>query len=241
MGIKIVKIRSKENILKNIEIKRIKHINYAEGIFKILNERLLTYEEYRKLNDKEKEKLTNEGFVIGQHSLQTLQEWIENDKNYIITAELRSGEDKEIIGFTLILGTEDIQDLVRTYAKQIIFEKETYKNIISKKDFLYLIQICVAKNFSNLKIGTKILDESFKLTNKAIVSFVIKSPIQNKASLYFHLKNGFRYLGDYLGDYGDFKNYNSTGLIYMQKYPPIMNSNILNLIEYINKEKRENE
>jgi len=242
MGIKIVKKRLKESNLKNLEIKRIQNIKYAKDILKVLNERLLTYEKYKKLKPKEIEKLSNEGFVIGQHTLPTLEEWIKNDKNYIIIAELKSEKVKEILGFILILGTEDIQELVKGYGKEVIFEKPTYKNIIfNEKDFLYLIQICVAKNFSHTGIGTKILNEGFKITNKPIISFIIKTPIQNRASLYFHLKNGFKYLGDYLGDYGNFENYSSIGLIYMKNNNPKTKNDILNLIEYINKEKIERE
>lgn len=229
------KNRIKNKDLKDIEIKRVRNKEYGKRIFKILNERLLTKKDIKKLNKDQKEKLEEMGFVIGEHSLQDLEGWIANVENHIIIAEKNNSKNGKIMGFCLLLGTEEIKQKVRKYGKDVIFEKPEYKNTIFKEDLLYLIQIGVAKKFSNLGVGSRILNEVFKMTNKPIVSFVVKSPIKNKASLYFHLRNKFDYFGDYIGEYGNFEEYRSIGLLYKPNNPLRKRKTVLDLMEFIYK------
>ncbi|TFF99733.1 MAG: hypothetical protein EU541_04170 [Promethearchaeota archaeon] len=207
-------------------------INFAKPILNIIQQRLLKPGDLKILSEETYETYENEGFVIGDHSLEQVKEWIQNKKNIIVIAR-ESNKPSNVIGYSVILRTEEIKTEVRKYGEEVIFEDQKYKDLVFNEDFSYLIQIGVDKKNSNQGIGSKMLKEVFELVGTPIISFVIKTPIRNQVSLYVHLKNGFQYFGDYTGDYDSFEFYRSIGLIYMPGNSIKPRKEVEDLMDYI--------
>ena len=186
-----------------------------------------------------KKEYSKNGFVIGDHNLSTIKNWIGNRLNYILVAEDLEKEGNPIRGYIFVLSTEDIIKKVQQYCKETVFEDNYYKDIIDNGNFKYLIQVAVSKGYQSRGIGTTMFDKLFKEVTDPIISYVIKSPILNEISLYTHLKLGFAYMGTYIGKYKEvrgkeFENYQSFGLIYVKsKTPRKERHDILKLIDDI--------
>ena len=87
-------------------------------------------------------------------------------------------------------------------------------HLFKSKKFSYLIQIGLKSQFQGRNVGSLLLETAYENINLPIISFVMTSPITNFPSLYFHLKNGFLYKGDYFGGYAGFPNYISACFIH---------------------------
>jgi ribosomal protein S18 acetylase RimI-like enzyme len=200
---------------ENIEYTIVHESILAAPIFDIVQQRLLTPARLKSLSKTEFNDLKNEGFVIGDHSIEQIEEWIMDEKNLILIAKEQSPKKPiNVIGYTFILASDDIKQRVRGYGEDVAFETQEYENLLFKKDFVYLIQLAVSRNYENRGIGSKMLQNIYERVELPIISFIMKSPIPNEPSLYVHLKNGFDYFGDYLGEYNSFENYRSIGLVH---------------------------
>ena len=204
---------------KNILIERTTNPKDASKLYNILQSLLLTPDNYRNQKKSKLEKLSKEGYIIGNHSEVDLEEMIQTPKNYIFVAKDKQIESivGNIIAYSLILRTDEIIKEVQHYADQVDFTSTKAKKYIGDGNFIYLIQIAIKKGYSNQGIGSKIMNFSFKKIDVPIISFVMKSPLRNEISINFHLKNGFQHFGDYFGEYDGFPNYRSAGFIHFPK------------------------
>ncbi|MBD3230660.1 MAG: GNAT family N-acetyltransferase [Candidatus Lokiarchaeota archaeon] len=194
-------------------------LTHAKDIFNIMNENLLTPEEFYKLDTSKKNYFSKNGFVIGYHTPQKIKKWIENNSNHIYVVKNIEKPENPIVGYCIILSTEDIIKKIQQYSTEMIFKDHFSYDIILSGNFKYLIQIAFLKDYKNMGLGSKLLHEIFNEIKVPLISYVIKSPILNQISLYTHLKLGFTYMGLYKGRYSEtkdteFKNYQSIGLIH---------------------------
>ncbi|MHA1672603.1 MAG: GNAT family N-acetyltransferase [Promethearchaeota archaeon] len=194
-------------------------IKDADIIYEIGQGLLFTPKMYSLSTEIERKEKENVGFVIGYHDKTVVQQWIGNSKNKIIIQYSESDFLKEnAIGYVLLLGEADIIKEVQGYAQDVNFINVKFRDSIKSGHFVYLMQIGISKFYQNKGFGSELMQYITKNTVVPIISFVIKSPLQNYPSLYTHIKNGFQYMGDYTGNYDEFEEYRSVGLIY---YPNI--------------------
>ncbi len=196
----------------NIICKRISDVKDSEKILAILKSTLLTPSDFEALSQEEKENYKKSGYVIGNQDLKTIKKWVSNKENIIIVAFINHDGKDTIVGYLLTLQTEEIQMQVQDYLKDMVnLDANLKKNL--EEPFSYLIQIAVDPDYINKGIGTKMFEELKKHLKRTVVSYVMKNPLLNEISLYAHLKSGFSHFGDYIGEYDDFKDYQSVGLM----------------------------
>lgn len=214
-------------------------LDYANDIFNIMNENLLTPEEFYAFDSSKKKQYSKNGFVIGYNNPETIKGWIKNSSNYIVVVKNIEKEENPVIGYCITLFNEEIITKIQEYSTEMVFKDDFSENIIKSGDFKYLIQIAVLKEYKNMGIGSKMFNTVFSEIQDPIISYVIKSPILNEISLYTHLKLGFTYMGNFNGRYSDtkdqeFKNYQSIALIHRKNPNPIDNRDkILKLMKEI--------
>lgn len=124
------------------------------------------------------------------------REFIKNNIEKFIVARI----DKNIVGF-LWFSTEYPKDMLK------------YTELIGSIDnCIYSEQIAVKEEFQEQHIGKelyKFLKNSYK--EKGILVFVNTAPEENRASLSFHLKLGFKVIGKfYREDFCGFENYKAN-------------------------------
>lgn len=200
---------------KVIEFKITKDPKDAIKIFEISQKLLYTPKDYDESSAEKRKEYANAGFIIGNHSLPKIKTWMKNPKNHIyVGIEKTSDSPKShIFGYAFVLGISEIVDEVQGYAENVQFEMSQAKEIINSRAFKYLIQIGIDPNYQNLGLGSKLFQYFSSNESVPLISFVIKSPLTNRPSLYTHIKNGFEYMGEYSGEYGNFEDYRSVGLI----------------------------
>ncbi len=203
-----------KNDLKQFTVFKERDTKTGSIIQKIEHSLLLTSDKFKTLNDESLELFANQGFVIGNHSIKKLENWISNKENSIYVVKSTKKEQDEIIGYALIMAEDKIIKEVQEYEKNIKFSEPEARSIIRSGSFIYLIQIAIKKEYHNQKIGSKLFQTICNEAKKPIISFVIKNPLENKPSLHIHQKNGFRLFGIYTGNYGNFSSYESYGLFY---------------------------
>ncbi|UYP44671.1 hypothetical protein NEF87_000956 [Candidatus Lokiarchaeum ossiferum] len=206
---------SKDEHIMETEFFRTHNPEDAKFIYKIGQNLLFTPKMYSTAIPEERKRYANSGFVIGNHEIQVVENWIKDKRNVIILGNYKNTPTQpNIFAYSLLLGDDKIIDQVQKYAEDISFCSEKARTVINSRDFMYLIQIGISPSYHNLGYGSQLFQAGFSSTSCPIISFVIKSPIHNYPSLYAHLKNGYEYMGDYTGKYDQFDNYRSVGLIY---------------------------
>jgi GNAT superfamily N-acetyltransferase len=198
--------------LDNKSVIRTKQSSYSYEIYEIIQELLLSPAELNENDEDTNQILSQKGFVIGDHTVEQLKSWISNSLNHIYIKQDAIRET--IIGFVLILNTNEIKKQVQKYGIDTQFIRDQTAELFKSKEFSYLIQIGVKPSHQNKGIASSIIQTAYKMISLPIISFVMISPIVNYPSLYFHIKNGFQYEGNYLGGYGGFPNYVSACLIH---------------------------
>lgn len=179
-------------------------VNYAEQIFEILNQNLINADQSNLPKMELLDKLDN-GFVIGDHGLKQIQEWIQDRKNTIVIAK----DGDKVIGYIIILANPQIKKEVQGYADHMTFSDISVKDIIDSGDFNYAIQIAIRDGYKQKGVGSRLYKLAFSLCEKPIITFVVEHPIQNKPSIEFHERIGFKQVGVYNGGFGEFKDYKS--------------------------------
>lgn len=179
----------------------------AEEILQMKEQNLLKPEGLIEISESEINQLMENGFVIGDHTDVDLLNWIEDSDARIYVA--RSSEEESILGFAIILEDDKTKEKINNYTNDMTIKNNKFMQIVKSEKFVYLIQILINKQFIGKGIGTALARYIIEKETKPIISYVIKQPIMNKASVYFHLKTGFEYVGTYNGEYGGFNDYQS--------------------------------
>lgn len=182
----------------------------AQGIFEISDQWLLTPDMIKNKVIHTDKLPKDQGFVVGKHNLKKIETWIGNDRNEIVIAT----EKENVVGFIITLGTDDIIKEVQNYAIGITFSDKETRKIIGSGNFKYLIQIAVHKDYTRRGVASKMVEKLYANCEVPIISFVVKSPVENIPSLNWHLKNSFELFGIYIGEFGKFENYQSHGLVH---------------------------
>lgn len=155
-------------------------------MLEILNKNLIPINKYQELNQ---EKTENSGFLIGSFSIEEISTRIDGKENHIIL----TAKEEEIIGYLISHNLRQIDDLM--YKCFTSFPE--INSIKDKKKILYYRQI--AKLPEKKNVGSKLVEAMFdkarEMGYEAVVCRIVHAPLQNKISIAFHEKFGFRFLG----------------------------------------------
>ena len=156
------------------------------------------------LTSKEKNLLKEHGFLRKDVPESYYFELIEDPEVDIYIAKNSSNE---IIGFaTFHLNKADIRKF-RSSVEKIDADRPESIDLLtdSEKKFIYLDQIAVDPKFHKNGIGKLIFQNAQQNFKKPIVSFIVKTPLDNVASVIWHKKVGFTKIATVKGEYKDTK------------------------------------
>ena len=173
-------------------------------IHKILLKNLIEVKDVNSLTPKEKEMLKEHGFLRKEVPESYYLGLIKDPEVDIYIAKNSSNE---IIGFaTFHLNKTDIRKF-RSSVDKIDADRPESLDLLtdSDKKFIYLDQIAVDPKFHRNGIGKLIFQNAQQNFTKPIVSFIVKTPLDNIASAKWHEKVGFTHIATVDGKYKDTK------------------------------------
>ncbi len=176
----------------------------SQGIHKILLKNLIEVKNVNSLTSKEKEMLTEHGFLRKEVPESYYLELIKNPEVDIYIAKNSSNE---IIGFaTFHLNKADIRRF-RSSVDKIDTNRPENLDLLtdSYKKFIYLDQIAVDPKLHRNGIGKLIFQTAQQNFTDPVVSFIVKTPLDNVASAKWHEKVGFAHIATVDGKYKDTK------------------------------------
>ena len=108
-----------------------------------------------------------------------------------------------IIGFVSIHKKKYNIVKVRDVIGKLTFDDERTKKLLLDEDteFAYLDQVSILPKYKRKGVGTAIFQKALEKLNKPVVAFIVEEPLMNKASIYWHERNGFKYNATSGGEY----------------------------------------
>ncbi len=139
------------------------------------------------LRNKDQSQLSKTGFLIGELTIEALEEEIKNSQDSII---LVCEKDKKIIGYLVAQIITKVEIDFHQKVKELLGE-------IPDKKILYYKQI--AKKIGEKNVGSKLLTELYRIAPEKgyshLVCKIIHQPFFNQNSIDFHQQNGFNLIG----------------------------------------------
>jgi len=174
------------------------------GIISVLKENLLPME----LLDKEKrdfylksvgkkiEDFSEKGFLVNSFSEEDLENVISDKEKHII---LVAKKNDEIVGYALTYDLEAWRERKPDWEKTVELINKTEGQMFENKKVLYFRHIVTKQFPKNKGIGAtleyKIFSAAKQKGYKEIIGEALEYPIENKASIDFHRKIGFKKIG----------------------------------------------
>ncbi len=174
------------------------------GIHKILLKNLIEVKDVKSLTPKEKSLMKEHGFLRKEVPESYYLGLIEDPEVDIYIAKNKSNE---IIGFASFhLNKSDIRKF-RSSVNKIDANRPEILDLLtgSKKKFIYLDQIAVDPKYHRNGIGKLIFQNALKNFTDPVVSFIVKTPLDNVASAKWHEIVGFSQIAKVEGNYKDTK------------------------------------
>ena len=181
-------------------IVQIAHIDDVSGIHNALKQNLIEIRDVDDISQKQKQKLEDEGFLRKEVDLEYYKKLINDPYIDIYIAKNNVGI---IIGFVSIHRKKYDIIKVRDIVGNLTFENERTKELLLNEEieFAYLDQISVLPEYKRKGIGSFIFQEALLKLDAPVVAFIVEVPIKNKASIYWHERNGFTLEAISGGDY----------------------------------------
>ena len=165
-------------------------IEDAEGILNALKQNLIDIRDVEKISTKQRKELEETGFLRNELALVQNNTLIEDNNIDIFIADDNTGR---VIGFASIhRKTYDIIK-VRDVIGNLSFESEKTKILLlnEETEFAYLDQVSILPEYKRKGVGTTIFQKALLEIKSPVVAFIVEKPIFNRASVYWHEKNGF--------------------------------------------------
>ncbi|MHA1320399.1 MAG: GNAT family N-acetyltransferase [Promethearchaeota archaeon] len=180
----------KLNLQKTNIIVQIANIDYVSGIHNALKQNLIEIRDFNKINKEQRVKLEEKGFLRKEVDENYYKNLIKNPHIDIYVAKKENGD---IIGFASI--HKNIHDVrkVRDVLGNLDTKNEKARKLLldDVKEFAYLDQISILPEYQRKGIGTIIFNKALSELETPIVAFIVEVPLKNKASIYWHERNGF--------------------------------------------------
>jgi len=201
----------KLNLQNSKIIVQIASIEDAEGILIALKQNLIEIRDVDEISQKHRKKLEDEGFLRKEVDIDYYRTLIEDPYIDIYVAKNNAGT---IIGFASIHRKKFDIIKVRDVVGNLTFENEGTKELLLNEDieFAYLDQVSILPEYKRRGVGTVIFQKALLQLDTPIVAFIVEKPIYNKASVYWHERNGFKL--EAISD-GEYKGKSFKFLIYV--------------------------
>ncbi|MFW9969343.1 MAG: GNAT family N-acetyltransferase, partial [Candidatus Odinarchaeota archaeon] len=149
---------------------------------------------------KEKQELESHGFLRKDVGIEYFKNLIKDINTQIYVAKDNNGN---VIGFASIHKKKFDIINVRDVIGNLLFENDEIKELLlnTNTEFAYLDQISIMPEFKRRGIANAIFQKVLVDIDTPIVAFIVEEPIFNKASIYWHDKNGFKFSGISVGEY----------------------------------------
>lgn len=172
----------------------------AEGIYKALKSNLVEIKDVDSLSEDQIRDLEQKGFLRKEVDIQYYRKLIKDRKTDIYIAK---SKDWGILGFASIHKEQvNIYEL-RCTLETLDIKNPDYKDLLvnEKTKFIYLDQISVLNEYKRIGIASKLMKAILKDNLEPIVAFIVKKPLNNKASALWHEYNSFELIGTADGRY----------------------------------------
>ena len=201
----------KLNLQKSNIIVQIANIDDVSGIHNALKQNLIEIRDFNKITKEQRVVLEEKGFLRKEVDKNYYNNLIKNPHIDIYVAKKKNGD---IIGFASI--HKNIGDVrkVRDVLGNLDAKNEKARELLldDVKEFAYLDQISILPEYQRKGIGTIIFNKALSELKTPIVAFIVEVPLKNKASIYWHERNGF--ILEAVSD-GDYKGKSFKFLIYI--------------------------
>ena len=198
---------------KELEIKvQIASLRDSSGILNALKQNLIEIRDFNEITNEQRKELEDRGFLRKEVDEDFFIQLIQNVNNKVYVAKNKRGD---VIGFATIYNNENnIKTIRKTLQNLHIKNKEILDLLLNeKRKFAYLDQISILPEFKRKGVGIAILEKALTEINIPLVSFIVKIPLMNKASVFWHENIGFELVGN--GD-GEYKGKKFEWLIYIK-------------------------
>jgi len=172
----------------------------AEGIYNALKSSLVEIEDVDSLSEEKIRGLEQNGFLRKEVDIQYYINLIKDHKTDIYIAK---SKDLEILGFASIHKEQnDIYEL-RSTLETLYIDNQYNKDLLVNKEtkFIYLDQISILTKYKRMGIASTLMKQILNDNSDPIVAFIVKMPLHNKASAFWHEYNGFELVGTADGHY----------------------------------------
>jgi len=180
----------KLNLQKSNIIVQIAHMDDVSGIHDALKQNLIEIRDFNKITKEQRVVFEKKGFLRKEVDKNYYKNLIKNPHIDIYVAKKENGD---IIGFASI--HRNIKDVrkVRDVLGNLNTENEEARELLldDAKEFAYLDQISILPEYQRKGIGTVIFKKALSELKTPIVAFIVEVPLKNKASIYWHERNGF--------------------------------------------------
>ena len=172
----------------------------AKGIHIALKQNLIEIHDFDKITEKERESLEDDGFLRKEVGIDYYEQLIEDPNIDIHVA--RNNNDK-IIGFASIHKKKYDIIKVRDVIGELTFDDAKTKDLLLDEniEFAYLDQVSIFPEHKRKGVGTAIFQKALLSLDTPVVAFIVEEPLMNKASIYWHENNGFKYNATSGGEY----------------------------------------
>lgn len=174
------------------------------GIMSVLKENLLPKELldqekrvfYLKNAGKKIEDFSTKGFLINSLSEEELKDILLDKENHIT---LIAKENDDIVGYAITYDLENWRKCKPNWEKTVELIDKEKDHVLTKEKVLYFRHIATKHLSKNKGVGAmleyKVFFEAKQKGYKKIIGEALEYPIENKASLDFHKKIGFKKIG----------------------------------------------
>jgi ribosomal protein S18 acetylase RimI-like enzyme len=148
----------------------------------------------------QRKQLEDEGFLRKEVNIGYYEDLIRNPNTDIYIAK---NKNEQIIGFVSFHKKTTNITKVRNVIENLSFENERTKSLLLNEntEFTYLDQINILTEYKGKGIGTSLFKKALRNIKTPIVAFIVEKPLFNKASLDWHIYNGFTFSGLSKGKY----------------------------------------
>ncbi len=201
----------KLNLQKTNIIVQIANIDDVSGIHNALKQNLIEIRDFNKITKEQRVVLEEKGFLRKEVDENYYKNLIKNPHIDIYVAKKENGD---IIGFASIhkniYNVRKVRDVLGNLDTNNARAQELLLD--DAKEFAYLDQISILPEYQRKGIGTIIFNKALSELKTPIVAFIVEVPLKNKASIYWHERNGF--ILEAISD-GEYKGKTFKFLIYI--------------------------
>jgi ribosomal protein S18 acetylase RimI-like enzyme len=172
----------------------------APGIHKALKANLIEIRDFNEITEEQLKDLEENGFLRKEVDINYYENLINDPNTDIYVAKTNDGI---ITGFASVHKKKYNVFNFRSVLDNLYVDDDNSRDLLIGKDkeFVYFDQISIIPEYKRKGIGSVIMNKIISDVDKPIVAFIVEVPLTNKASIYWHERNGFELVARSDGEY----------------------------------------